>query len=296
MVLAVGVFAGLAAPEAAAFCRPALPAAVAGLLFLALLRVDLRDFAVHFSRPWLNAALCAWLLVLAPALVWIAASVASVEAGLATALVLMAACPPLISGPAMALMLGLNAPLMMVLVVLATLVAPFTLLLVSAVLAGLELEISPAGLSLRLGALIGACFLAAYVLRRALGRERLARWREPLDFAALAMLLLFAVAIMHGLAALVATDPGGVLRLVLAAFAANLALQLCGLVVASARGREAAFTVGFASGNRNMGLMLAVLPENSPAQTLVFFAVAQFPIYILPALLQPAYRRWLRAT
>ncbi|MDX1433455.1 MAG: hypothetical protein R3286_13510 [Gammaproteobacteria bacterium] len=295
LVLAIGVFAGLALPELAAACRPLLPAAVAGLLFLALLRVDWVELGLHFSRPGLNAVLAAWLLLASPLLIWLAVSALGVDAGLATALVLMAACPPIISGPAMALLLGLNAPLILVMVVVATLAAPFTLLLVSASFTDLVLELAPSTLSLRLGALIGGCFVMALLVRRALGRERLARWREPLDGASLVLLLLFAVAIMHGVADLVVSDAPGVLRLVLAAFAANVALQLAGIPVALARGRQASLTVAYATGNRNMGLLLAVLPGEVPGETLVFFALAQFPIYILPALLEPFYRKWLRA-
>ena len=293
LVLAAGVFAGLAAPEAAALCRPLLPASVAGLLFLALLRVDFAELALHFSRPWLNAGLTVWLLLIAPLLVWLVVNAFDLEADLATALVMMAACPPLISGPAMAMLLGLNAALMLVVVVIATLVAPFTLLLVSASLAGLQLDIAPTSLSLRLGGLIGGCFVAALLVRRVLGRVTLERWRDPLDGASLALLLLFAVAIMHGVAELVDNDPGKVTRLVLAAFGANVALQLAGIIVALARGRVESLTVAFASGNRNMGLLLAVLPAEASAEILVFFALAQFPIYILPALLQPAYRKWI---
>ena len=44
-----------------------------------------------------------------------------------------------------------------------------------------------------------------------------------------------------------------------------------------------------------MGLLLAVLPADSPPDVLLFFALAQLPIYILPAMLGPAYRRWLCA-
>jgi BASS family bile acid:Na+ symporter len=42
-----------------------------------------------------------------------------------------------------------------------------------------------------------------------------------------------------------------------------------------------------------MGLLLAVLPADSAPDALLFFALAQLPIYMLPAVLGPAYRRWL---
>ena len=90
-----------------------------------------------------------------------------------------------------------------------------------------------------------------------------------------------------------AHNPWHVLRFIIAAFAANILLQLLGTGVAAAMGRRSALTVGFASGNRNMDLLLAVLPADSAPDLLLFFALAQLPIYILPAVLGPAYRRWL---
>jgi len=43
-----------------------------------------------------------------------------------------------------------------------------------------------------------------------------------------------------------------------------------------------------------MGLLLAVLPETSAPDTLLYFAVAQVPIYTLPAILSPMYNALLK--
>jgi BASS family bile acid:Na+ symporter len=292
-VLAVGVFAGLVLPDLAALMRPLLPPAVAGLLFLALLRIDWRELSWHFSRPLTGALLCAWFLIATPLLVWLTTAVIGVDSGLAIALALAAACPPIVSGPAMALLLRLDAPLMLVSVVSASLLAPFTIVSVSIYLLGVNLHIDAFALFLRLALLIGGCVLAAVTARQLLGRVRLARARNFFDIVAVVLLLTFAVAIMDGVTALVERDAWHVLRFITAAFAANIALQLVGTAAAAAMGRRAALTVGFASGNRNMGLLLAVLPAESAPDALLFFAVAQLPIYMLPALLGPAYRRWL---
>ena len=58
-------------------------------------------------------------------------------------------------------------------------------------------------------------------------------------------------------------------------------------------GRVLASTVGFSNGNRNMALVLGALAGNVPEHTWLFFAVAQFPIYITPMLLKPVYARLL---
>jgi len=54
---------------------------------------------------------------------------------------------------------------------------------------------------------------------------------------------------------------------------------------------KTAATVGFALGGRNMAPAMAVLSTAVPPETWLFFAVLQFPIYLLPMLLKPIYRR-----
>lgn len=292
-VLAVGIFAGLLLPDLAGWLRPLLPSAVAGLLFLALLRIDWQELSRHLSRPLVGALLCGWFLVATPVLVWLAVKLFDVDNGLGTALILAAACPPIVSGPAMALLLRLDAPLMLVSVVSASLLVPFSIVAVSSYLLGVSLHIYALALFLRLAFLIGGCVLTALLVRRLLGSVRLVRYRDPFDIASVVLLLVFAVAIMDGVADRLAQDPWRVLQFTVAAFAANILLQLIGTGVAAAMGRRSTLTVGFASGNRNMGLLLAVLPADSPPDVLLFFVLAQLPIYILPAVLGPVYRRWL---
>ena len=292
-VLAAGVFVGLAIPDLAGWMRPLLPSAVAGLLFLALLRVDWLELSRHLSRPLVGALLCLWFLLAVPALVWAAVELFAVNSGLATALILAAACPPIVSGPAMARLLHLDAPLMLVSVVSASLLAPFTIVAVSSHLIGINLQVDPWALFLRLAALIGGCVLAAMVVRRFLGQVRLLRCHKVFDIASVVLLLIFAIAIMDGVTALLAENPWHLLKFIIAAFAANIVLQLLGTAMASAMGRRPALTVGFATGNRNMGLLLAVLPADTAPDVLLFFALAQLPIYMLPAMIGPAYRRWL---
>lgn len=292
-VLAVGIFAGLALPDLAGWMRPLLPSAVAGLLFLALLRIDWQELSRHLSRPLAGALLCAWFLIATPVLVWLAVGLFDVDSGLGTALILAAACPPIVSGPAMALLLRLDPSLMLVSVVSASLLAPFSVVAVSSYLLGVDLQIDALALFLRLAFLIGGCVLTALLVRRLLGQVRLARCKNSFDIASVMLLLIFAVAIMDGVTEFVAQAPWRVLQFIIAAFAANILLQLLGTGVAAAMARRSALTVGFASGNRNMGLLLAVLPADSPPDVLLFFVLAQLPIYILPAVLGPAYRRWL---
>ena len=62
-------------------------------------------------------------------------------------------------------------------------------------------------------------------------------------------------------------------------------------MLAGGLGPRRALTVGLVSGNRNLALILAALAGSTNFDLLLFFAVGQIPIYILPALLAPLYRR-----
>ena len=52
-----------------------------------------------------------------------------------------------------------------------------------------------------------------------------------------------------------------------------------------------ALALGLAAGNRNMGLMLAAAGAAVPELTWLYFAIAQLPIYLMPAMLKPLARR-----
>src|SRR3546814_8364921 len=83
------------------------------------------------------------------------------------------------------------------------------------------------------------------------------------------------------------TRPGVVAFWLLAAFIANPVLQIVGALAFAWLGRRRALTVGLISGNCNMGLLLAAFPPGTDGDVVLYFAVAQIPMYMLPALLLP---------
>ena len=56
-------------------------------------------------------------------------------------------------------------------------------------------------------------------------------------------------------------------------------------------GRDSALSLGFMVSQRNMGLMLGATGGALPDLTWVYFALAQFPIYLTPQILKPLMRR-----
>lgn len=295
-VLALGVFAGLVLPELARILRPLLPLAVGGLLVLSVMQTRFADFRRQLHRPLAPAAVIVFLLCISPALVWFLVQTLEVPEKLKPALVLMAAAPPIMAAPAMAMMLRLDAPRMLAVVIGATLLAPFTLGVAANWFIGAELSFDPTRLAVRLAGFIGVCFALAVLLRLSLGSRRMNEHKPLLDVLGLVLLLAFAVVIMDGVAQRLLLETGYVLTVIVISFIANILLQLVGGGAFFYTGASSALTVGFACGNRNMGLLLAVLPESSAPDTLLYFAVAQIPMFTLPALLLPMYNVLLKRT
>jgi len=294
-ILAAGVFAGLVWPGLAAVLKPLLAPSVWGLLFLASIRVDWAEVAVQGRRPTAIAAVVGWLLMISPtvmaALMWWTGA----PPGLVAALVLMAAAPPIMSSPAFSVLLGLDGSLSLVVMVAATVLAPLVLPMVALEILNLPLAVGAGELIVRLGAMIGSALLAAAIVRRLAGTHTLARSAHWMDGVAVVLLLLFAVAIMDGVTNRFVEEPSHVLLFLTVTFAAYIGFQGVGAAAFSFLGRRPALTVGFSSGNRNMALLLAVLPAGVDPDIPLYFALGQLPIYIMPAVLRPIYRRLLSA-
>ena len=261
-------------------------------MVFAMVRISDADLLETLGRWRLLLGLAAWLLIASPALMWLAVTPLGLPSAVMLALVLTAACPPLMSTVGLAWLLGLNPPLALATVTLATLMCPVTLtvLFVFGQVDGVSLE--PLSLFLRLAALVGGAYTAAALLRRGLGMRRIQSLGSAWDIATVCMLLLFAIGVMDGVAERANAQPDYVLLLLVCAFALNLAMQLLGTLLARPLGSSSALTVGFASGNRAVGILLAVSPGDAGNDLVLFFALYQVPMYTLPSILRPIYRWW----
>lgn len=288
-LLAGGVLVGILLPQVAAFARPSLAVVVFLMLTVTLVRLDWRAAGGYLRRPLVPLLALLATLLLAPLVVYAVAPL--LPPGLALSVVLMAMTPPLLSAPAFALLLGLDAPLALVLVVTAMLVTPLLLPSLALLLLGLDIDIGAAALMGRLALLIVGAFTCAWLLRRAMGPARLLAWAERINGINVIVLMVFAVAVMDGVTAVLLADPWRVAGFTVAAFAANGLLQMAGAGAFLGCGRRAALTVGFANGNRNLGMLLAVMGAGAGPDFALFVAIAQLPIFMLPWLTLPLYRR-----
>lgn len=292
-MLALGVFLGLLFPPLAGLLQPLLIPGIVGPFLIALIRLDWQRLASHLQQPRITILALIWILIVTPFLIDALLSTLPLAPALHANLVLMAAASPLMASASLALIIGLDASLAVVLTFLATALVPFTLPPIALSLLGVDIDISIGELMLRLGLLIGGCFAFAWLIRRFLPPGFADRHAAPLDGLAIIGLLVFAIAIMDGVTALLLDNPEVILVTTLAVCGLNITLQVLSSLVFAWRGLGTALSIGLCCGNRNLGILLAATADRATSDFLIVIALAQLPIYILPMLQRWLYGRWL---
>jgi BASS family bile acid:Na+ symporter len=292
--VAISIFLGLALPQLAARFKPFVSEAIFALLVLAFLRVDPRALRAYFARPALIVWATAWIMFISPAALGALFLLLGIDRslpGLHIALVLQASAAPIMSAPAFAALMGLDAALSLATLMLCILVTPVTAPLFVYLFAGTALAVSPPALGLKLFLLLGGSALIAWAIRRFAGDPWVERQRERVDGLSVITLFVFAIAVMDGVAALFWTRPWFMLGLVLTCFVIAFGMMAVTTLAFARAGRARAFALGLSAANRNMGLMLAAMGGVLPDLTWLYMGLAQFPIYLMPQLLLPLARR-----
>ena len=293
LLVAASLFVGLAVPGLAAACKPFLGETIVVLLSLAFLRVDPTELRRHFTQPGLVAVATIWVMFVVPAVVgtlFLTVGLDRRMPDLFFILVMQLSAPGLMSSPALAALMGLDAALTLASLVVCTAITPLTASLFSHVFLGSALA-SPYAFGLKLFAIIAGSAAAAAVVRRIAGRGWVEAQREQIDGLSVLAMFMFAVAAMDGVAAHIYAEPLMVVKLLAFAFALAIGLIAVTALTFLRVGRARALAIGLIAGSRNIGLMLAGIGFLVPDLSWLYFALAQFPIYMLPHLLKPLARR-----
>lgn len=295
---AVSIFLGLALPQFAAAARPMLAVTIFVFVTITFARVDRAALKALLRRPAPLLLAALWLVGAPALLVGLGLTVAgreNLDPGLVLGLALLGAAPPIMSAPAVAMLFGMQPTLIISAVLLTTTLAPLVSPVLAELIAGAVVPLDLGILIRRLVLLIGGAIVAAAVLRLVMGEERIRAHKAHFDGVGVVMYFLFAVAAMDGVLEAAVSDPGRVARFLAIAFAVSLS----GFAAAwlSLRPLQPAdrFVLGYATGQRNMGLLIAALGAATPDTTFLYFALAQFPIYLMPQLVRPLARRLVPA-
>lgn len=292
-LLPFSLLLGLLFQDIAAATRPLLMPLAVTLLMLALARVDWDRLSALLRRPGLAIALSLLNLVAVPLVVWPIWQGLGLWPGLVAALCLSAMAPGIISAATTATFLRLDSSLALLISLFTNFLVPFTLPPLALWLLGLDLKIGLLDLSLRLGLIVALALVGAIVIRRFLG-TKVTEAGPALDGLSVVVLMIFAIPLMDGVVARAMAEPVKLGGFIAGAFAGML---LCNLVMAVGMlpilDRRIALTAGYCSGGRHNALLMAVLPVTADPDIFLFIAAVQFPIYLIPTLLQPLYRRLL---
>jgi bile acid:Na+ symporter, BASS family len=287
---ALSIFVGLALPQFAAAARPLLAGTIFVFVMLTFARAEKENVVKLLGAPRPLGLASLWLIA-APAIL-IGALLTligrdNLDPGLVLGLAVMGAAPPIMSAPAVAMMLGLEPTLLLTSVLVTTAFAPVVSPFLVDLIAGSAVPLDVGVLIQRLLVLIGGAVVAAFALRRALGMERIRASKEIFDGIGVLMYFLFAIAAMDGVMDAAVASPLKVAQFLAFAFAmAALGFAFSWLGLRSLAPAER-FVLGYATGQRNMGLLIAALGAAAPKTTFLFFALAQFPIYLMPIIVKP---------
>ncbi len=295
---ALSIFLGLALPQFSAAARPVLPVTIFCFTTVVFLRADYGIIAGLVRRPAKLIGTCLWLLAAPAAMIGLALMLLgreSLDPGLVLGLAIMCAAPPIMSAPAIAILYGFEPSLMIAAAILTTVLSPVLAPFFLDLIAGSAVPLDRSVLALRLLVFIGGGILTAAVLRAWLGIARIRAMKANLDGFGVLMYFIFAVAAMDGVTRAAIEDPRRVALFLAIAFAVALTGLGCAFLLLRQLRPSERFMTGYGTGQRNMGLLVAALGAGVPPTTFLFFALAQFPIYLLPWLLRGAAARVGRA-
>jgi BASS family bile acid:Na+ symporter len=268
------------------------------LLVLSFLRVSPTALGALARRPLIVVVATGWLMLLLPAVfagVFTALGIKATMPDLYFILILQSCSPALMSAPAMAALMGLDVALTLACLLGSMVAVPFVAALVTHTFLGASF-IEPVGFGLRLFALIAGSAAAAAAIRWLAGGKAIEARHELLDgFSVLAMFT-FAMAAMDGVTAHALAEPRLVAALTALSFALTIGTIFITTLAFLAAGRERALAIGILTSNRNMGVMLTAAAFAVPPVGWLYFGLAQFPIYLLPAALKWLARRLSRET
>lgn len=288
--VAVILVIGILFPFLGTVFRPYLTEAVFVLLSTSFLRMDMGAAKLYLQRPLLVVCATFWSAIFIPILVWLVCLLVGLQENfseLYLGIILQAAASPIMSAPAFALLLGLDVTLVLITLVITTAIVPLTVPVLVHLLIGPTLTISALALALKLAGILCGAAAVGFALRWYFGTIAIERQGQRINGLNLIMLFVAAAAMMRDVGERAMSDPLIVLGFTLLAFVVFSGLLGLSLLVFLPAGKGRAMALGLMFAQRNVGLMLAAAGEVLPELTWLYFALAQFPVFFAPAMLQP---------
>lgn len=287
---------GLLIPPLASALKPFFAAAIFLLLVVSFLRVEPAELRSRFSNPLLVTLASLGIMVAIPVLCGFAmpyTGIGKIEPAVALGIMMYLAAPPIMSSTAFAAFLRLDTALTLAVLIVCAAVTPLLSPFVIDYFAGGILQLDPMQLVVRLLGIVVGAFVVASLIRRYFGNAIIAESTGSIDGISVLLLILFGITAMDGVTARAIREPLLIASLTALVFALAIGIYAVTTLIFWREGLKRSLALGFSSAHRNMGVMVAAAGSGLPELTWIYFAVAQFPIYLLPALAAPVVHRLL---
>lgn len=291
-MLAVAVLVGIVLPPLSSLLRPLLFPSIFFLMLLSLMQIDLRGLnRAHTPPAWQVSSIIAWQMVLLPLIVG-CIHVFTPLPGAWTEIMFLTACASTIFGaPAFAQLIDLDAGLTLVGMIATSLVMPVSFPLLVIWILGTTGDFDFMNYVMRLLIFI-VCPTGIAILYQGTVQIKTRRNHDSLlRYGTVLFLVVFALAIMDGIGERFATDTGAMIGLLGLAFGVHFLFFASTVLVFGWMNRDIRWTAGLLNGYRNLSLLLAVAGTLVPVDFIVFVALWQIPMFIMPLLT----RRLLKA-
>lgn len=287
--IAVLIVLAIATPPLGALMRPHVQEAVFALLVMSFLRIDTEALRGHLRNPTLIIVATLWTALVVPLLFYVVAAASGMaerSPELYLAFMLQGTTSPVMATPAFALLIGLDAMLVLITLVTGTMVVPLVAPLMVQLVFGGSVALSPLALGLKLAVLLGGSLVVGLGLRRLIGHKRIARNADVANGINVLVMMVFLMAMMGEVAPALWNDPWLFVRLLAMVFVVFYALLFLTTAVFWRIGWHKALSLGASFSQRNVGLMLAATSGMSSLVWL-YMALAQLPVFLSPLLVRP---------
>jgi hypothetical protein len=290
-VLACSLLLGLFWQDLAYLIKPFAPASAVLCMLLACTRMDWSGIGGILRRPGRIALIVVWVVVAMPLLAYAMVAPFFPEgAPIVAGIVLNTASPPILAAAAMAMILGVEPVIAMVVAVVATALAPLSVPALAGLLGLGAIKLPAMELLLRLAIVVSIVLGGAWVIKRLAGPERIERHGLLLEGGTVLFIAAFGAGMMAGILPILVEQPKKAALFVILAFVVHIAMQLLGAAILWWRDREHALASALLAGFRNMMMIYVVIADVAHEDVVLFVICAQFPMFLLPLVLRPLFR------
>jgi ACR3 family arsenite transporter len=292
LMLVLGLAAGLALPSLALAMKPWLQELVAGLLFVAALRIGPSQALGSFRDLPVTASVALVYQLFLPLLAIAGfAAIGMTGYAIAGAIVLMLAASSISGSPNLTILTGHDPAPALRLLILGTAILPLTVVPVFWALPALG---TPGEVLAAAGRLFGTIAIAtvlAFVVRITVLKNPSLETVEALDGLSAIAMAVVVVGLMSAAGPALISTPGKFAIWLGAAFAANLGFQIAAaLILRKTRLRSETVPFAIIAGNRNIALFLVALPASVTDPLLLFIGCYQIPMYLTPLIMPRVFR------